>query len=396
MPDVCMYFQAHQPWRIKRYPYFDIGRVHRYEDDDKNRLLLNRVAEKCYLPANRCLRKLIEGHEGKFKLAFSLTGVLIDQLEAYRPDVLKSFQDLADPGCVEFLGETYHHSLAFLYSRAEFREQVNRHAERIAAIFGRRPESFRHTELAYNNDLALEAERMGFQAVLAEGVERVLGSGSPRHIYRPAGCKKVRLLLRNYRLSDDIAFRFSRREDGSPLPAEKFAAAVHQACGTDGMVNLFLDYETFGEHQWQESGIFSFLEALPAALLRYPDLRFLTPAEAARSHQPVGILDVPDMISWADTERDLTAWLGNAMQQDAARTLYDLEKAVRGRRNDSLTEQWRRLQTSDHFYYMCTKWFADGDVHQHFNAYPSPYDAYINYMNVLDDFTKELTRGKQA
>jgi alpha-amylase len=394
MPSVCLYFQVHQPYRLRRYSYFDIGRDHRYADEEKNRSILDKVAEKCYLPANKCLQELIERYEGRFRLGFSLTGVLMDQLEAYRPDVLESFIHLAETGCVEFLGETYHHSLAFLYSCDEFRIQVDSHSGRIAGLFGKRPETFRHTELVYNNDLAKEIESMGFTAILAEGAEHILGSASPNAVYKPTGCDHLHLLLRNYVLSDDVSFRFSSRDwTGYPLTATKFAHWVHQVGGRDAVVNLFMDYETFGEHQWQESGIFEFLEQLPAEIFKHPDFVFMTPAEAASRLSPAGELNVPDMVSWADTERNLSAWLGNALQKDAIGALYALEEAVRCLGDKGLAETWRMLQTSDHFYYMCTKWYADGDVHKYFNPYASPYDAYINYMNILDDFSRQVKRG---
>jgi alpha-amylase len=392
MPSVCLYFQVHQPRRLRRYSYFDIGRDHDYVDEEKNRLILDKVAEKCYLPANECIRRLIRRYEGRFRLAFSLTGVLMEQLQAYRPDVLESFKDLAGSGCVEFLGETYDHSLAFLFSRDEFRDQVYLHRRKIGDLFGRRPETFRHTELIYNNQLAAEVERLGYTAVLAEGAEQILGDGSPNAVYRPAGCERLRLLLRNYRLSDDVSFRFSRRDwPGYPLTAEKFAHWVHRIEGRDAVVNLFMDYETIGEHQWRDTGIFEFFEQLPGEIFRHPDFVFMTPAEAAGRLAPAGGLDVPDMVSWADTERNLTAWLGNALQKDAIGALYAMEEAVRRRDDEAMTETWRMLQTSDHFYYMCTKWFADGDVHKYFNPYASPYDAYINYMNILDDFSRQVT-----
>ena len=391
MPSVCLYFQVHQPYRLRRYTYFDIGHVHEYEDEAKNREILDKVAQKCYIPANRCLQTLLERYEGRFRLAFSLTGILIDQLEAFRPDVLESFQRLSDTHCVEFIGETYHHSLAFLYSRDEFKDQVARHADRIEALFGVRPRTFRHTELIYNDDLAKEAERMGYTAILAEGSEQIIGAADPDALYRPAGCERLRLLLRNYRLSDDVSFRFSNRVwEGYPLTAAKFAHWIHQTDGQEPLVNLFMDYETFGEHQWQDTGIFDFLEHLPEEIFKHPGFRFVTPGEAAESLPVKGDLSVPEMTSWADTDRGLSAWIGNSMQQDAIGTLFALEEKIRRLGNGKLTETWRRLQTSDHFYYMCTKWSADGDVHKYFNPYASPYDAYINYMNILDDFSQQV------
>jgi len=393
MPVVCLYFQVHQPRRLRHYTFFDIDHVHAYEDAQANRLLLNRVAEKCYLPANRILLNQIRRHAGAFRVAFSLTGILLEQLEQNRPDVLASFKELADTGCVEFLNETYPHSLAFLFSQKEFKQQVLQHRRKIESLFGQKPTSFRNTELIYNNDLARMIEKMGFRAILAEGSGRVLHGQSPDCIYRPAGCRTLKLLLRNYRLSDDIAFRFSGRAwPQYPLTAEKFAHWIHRIDADQAVVNLFMDYETFGEHHWADSGIFDFLESFPSEILKNPCFCFQTPGEAAASHDPVAALNAPDALSWADQERDLTAWLGSAMQQDAVHTLYRLEDGVRCRHERKHLRTWRMLQTSDHFYYMCTKWSADGDVHRYFNPYPSPYDAYINYMNVLDDFSRRVKR----
>ena len=398
MPSVCLYFQVHQPYRLRPFSFFDIGNNHVYDDEENNRAILNKIADKCYLPTNAILLTLIKKYHGAFRLAFSLTGIVLEQLEKYRPDVLASFQRLAETGCVEFLSETYFHSLAFIFSPREFQEQVSLHRDKIRSLFGWKPVTFRHTELIYNNALASLVEEMGYRAILAEGADKILGWRSPNFLYRPVGCTKIKLLLKNYRLSDDIAFRFSDSQWVEyPLLADKFAHWLHQLPAGGEIVNLFMDYETFGEHQWQETGIFDFLRALPQEIFSHADFRFQTPAEVVRDHEPVAELDVPELTSWADTERDLTAWLGNAMQQDALRNLYALEATVRRPKNQALRQAWRKLQTSDHFYYMCTKWLADGDVHKYFNPYESPYDAFINYMNVLDDFSgRLLTGGKKV
>jgi alpha-amylase len=394
MPSVCLYFQVHQPYRLRPFSFFDIGGNHVYDDEENNQAILNKIADKCYLPANAILLELIHEHHGDFRLAFSLTGIVMEQLEKYRPDAIESFQRLADTGCVEFLSETYFHSLAFIFSPREFKEQVALHREKIQSLFGRQPVTFRHTELIYNNALAGLVEEMGYQAILAEGADKILGWRSPNFVYRPVGCTRIKLLLKNYRLSDDIAFRFSdSRWVEYPLLADKFAHWLHQLPEDGELVNLFMDYETFGEHQWQETGIFNFLRFLPQAILSHDGFRFQTPAEVIRDHEPVAELDVPELTSWADTERDVTAWLGNAMQQEALHNLYDMEVAVRRTKDQALQQAWRKLQTSDHFYYMCTKWLADGDVHKYFNPYESPYDAYINYMNILDDFSGRLITG---
>ncbi len=396
MPSVCLYFQVHQPRRLRRYSFFDVGGLHDYEDEAENRRILERIVLKCYLPANALLLELIGKYRGEFRVALSLSGVLIDQLDRYRPDVLDGFRRLAETDCVEFLNETDGHSLAFLFSAPEFREQVLLHRERIRQLFGQNGRTFRHTELIYNNDLARTVEEMGYRVILAEGTEKLLGNRSPNHLYRPAGCGTLKLLLRNYRLSDDVAFRFSERNWVEyPLTAAKYAHWLHRIGREEAVINLFMDYETFGEHQWAETGIFAFLQALPGEVLRNPAYSFRTPAEVADDHEAADTIDSPGFISWADEERDTTAWLGNAMQQDAARALYALEPNLRRRGDAGLLATWRTLQTSDHFYYMCTKWFADGDVHRYFNPYESPYEAYINYMNILDDFEQSVNNREE-
>jgi alpha-amylase len=383
MASVCFYFQVHQPYRLRRYSIFDEDV--NYFDDRKNGEILRKVAEKCYLPANQCIYDLIKLHQGRFKVAYSLTGVALDQMAAYRPDVIDSFQRLAATGCVEFLAETYYPSLSFLFSRGEFEEQVAMQQKKIMELFGKRSTVFRNTELIYSNGVAAAAADMGYHAVLAEGADHLLGYRSPNFIYKPPN-QSIRILLKNYRLSDDIAFRFSNRGWTEwPLTAEKFAGWVDQVNGNGYTVNLFMDYETFGEHQWTETGIFDFLYHLPGAILRHADNDFRFPSEVAAAYPVVGDYDVPHLISWADTERDLSAWLGNAMQSNALQEMYALEPKVKAKRNAELLHDWRRLQTSDHFYYMCTKYFADGDVHKYFNPYESPYDSYINFMNVLDN-----------
>jgi len=392
MIHVCCYFQVHQPNRLRRYTFFDVGRSHFYEDDDRNGTILRKVAQKCYLPTNAVLLELLERFAGRFRIAFSISGTAIDQLRKFSPESLDSFKRLVDTGCVEMIDETYNHSLAFLFSQDEFVRQVELHREMVRQEFGQTPTTFRNTELIYNNELAAAVERMGYRAILAEGADRVLGWRSPHFLYQPESCNKIGLLLKSYRLSDDIAFRFSNRQWSEwPLDADKFASWVHGISGAGETVNLFMDYETFGEHQWAETGIFDFLRVLPDAILRHSDFAFATPAEVAANLSPVAKLDVPDYVSWADVERDLTAWLGNPMQEDALNGLYSLERRVLERGDPDLTRVWRSLQTSDHFYYMCTKWFADGDVHKYFNPYDSPYDAYINFQNVLADFESTLS-----
>ncbi len=385
MPSVCFYFQVHQPLRLRHYTVFDADP--NYFDDYKNSFICRKVANKCYLPANRLILELIRRHDGRFKVAYSITGVLLEQLERYSPEVLSTFDALAQTGCVEFLAETYYHSLSFLYSRDEFIEQINKHVETISRFFGQTPSVFRNTELIYNNELASLIESLGrFDAIITEGADHILGGRSPNFLYKPRNCDRIKLLLKNYQLSDDIAFRFSNRNWPEwPLTAEKFARWISNINGNGNLVNLFMDYETFGEHQWEDTGIFNFMRHLPEKILEHPDNDFKTPSELIKSYQSVDVVDVPHVISWADTERDLSAWLGNAMQSSAIHELYRLERKVKNTADEKIISDWRKLQASDHFYYMCTKYFADGDVHKYFNPYESPYDSYINFMNVLDN-----------
>jgi len=384
MASVCFYFQVHQPYRLRRYSVFDTDR--HYFDEYKNAEICRKVAHKCYLPANRTFLDAIRRHDGRFRIAYSITGVALDQFQQYAPEVLDTLHELNATGSVEFLDETYHHTLSFLYSREEFRQQVELHRRKIKDLFGQEPRVFRNTELIYNNDLAHFVSHMGYDAILSEGADHVLGYRSPNYVYRPPHAPKLKLLLKNYRLSDDIAFRFSNRAwEQWPLTAEKFAQWVNQINGNGFVCNLFMDYETFGEHQWADTGIFDFVRHMPDEILKLRDNDFLTPSQVIDRHDAVGEIDVPHMISWADTERDLSAWLGNAMQSNALHELYKLEGAVKEKGDPELLSDWRRLGTSDHFYYMSTKYWADGDVHKYFSPYESPYDGYINFMNVLDN-----------
>jgi len=394
MASVCFYFQVHQPFRLRHFTVFD--KNDRYFDEYKNASICRKVANKCYLPANRLLLKIIRRFEGRFKIAYSITGVLLEQLLSYAPEVVSTFDALAQTGCVEFLAETYYHSLSFLYSPDEFAEQIEKHCETIESFFGQKPKVFRNTELIYNNDLARYIESMGrFDAIITEGADHILQGRSPNFVYRPKGCDRIKLLLKNYSLSDDIAFRFSNRQWSQwPLTADKFARWVHKVNGNGNVVNLFMDYETFGEHQWEDTGIFNFLKHLPEKILEHPDNDFKTPGEVAGTYDAAGTVDVPHIISWADTERDLSAWLGNPLQSGAIHELYRLERKVKDADDEKLISDWRKLQVSDHFYYMCTKYFADGDVHKYFNPYDSPYDCYINFMNVLDNLQSRCKGGK--
>lgn len=391
MASVCFYFQVHQPCRLRRYSVFDSD--HNYYDDDRNAHLLKRIAEKCYLPTTRLILDQVKRHDGRFRVAYSLTGCVIEQLKDHCPEMIGILQELAATGCVEFLSETYYHSLAFIYSRDEFHEQVEMHTQLMQDLFNQTPRVFRNTELIYSNELAACIGSTGrYAGILAEGADHILAKRSPNNVYKAHGAPGVKLLLKNYRLSDDIAFRFSNRGWPEwPLTAEKFAQWIDRVNKDGKVCNLFMDYETFGEHQWAETGIFDFLEALPSRVLELGTNDFRTPSQCLDAFDPVDDYDVPHMISWADTERDLSAWLGNAMQSNALHELYKLEAGVKETGDEALIRDWRLLTTSDHYYYMCTKYFADGDVHKYFNPYESPYDSYINFMNVLDNLRTRVS-----
>jgi len=442
MASVVFYFQVHQPFRLRRYTVFDTD--HFYFDTQKNGDICRKVADKCYRPATQLMLDLVKRNNGNFRISYSISGVALDQMQEFCPDVIDIFRRLSDTGCCEFIGETYHHSLSFLYSREEFVDQVNLHTKKIQDLFGQTPRVFRNTELTYNNDLAHFVSNMTtdgmpggagaadsfgraatngaahpaqkrFLGIICEGADHILGYRSPNYLYRPPHTgdgptgKPFSVLLKNYRLSDDIAFRFSNQGWSEwPLSAERFASWVNNINGNGFLCNLFMDYETFGEHQWAETGIFKFLEALPEKVFdaNPGQNHFNTVSEAIERFEPVGVYDVPHMISWADTERDLSAWLGNSMQSNALQETYRLERPIRRRLNAAiesgeereiiearhLLADWRKLTTSDHPYYMSTKYWSDGDVHKYFSPYDSPYDAYINFMNVLDNVRLRATQ----
>ena len=382
---ICLYFQVHQPTRLRLYRFFDIGKDSHYYDDYNNRTILKRIASRCYLPMNALLLDEINKHKGKFKVAFSISGSALEQFDRYAPEVLESFRDLAKTGCVEFLCETYNHSLSALGHSQEFVHQVKKHKEAIEKFFGKVPGTFRNTELIYSDSIGAQAYELGFKTILTEGARHIMGWKNPNYVYTNDFNPDQKVLLRNYGLSDDIAFRFSDRGWGEwPLTAEKYVGWLQ---GSEGeVINLFMDYETFGEHQSVETGIFDFMKAFPSLALSTGDFEFQTPCEVVAKHDPVGEISVPQPISWADEERDLTAWLGNELQQDAFNKLYSLEEKLSILDHAELWKDYGHLQESDHFYYMCTKFFSDAEVHKRFNPYDTPYEAFINYMNVLSDF----------
>lgn len=401
--NTCFYFQVHQPWRLRHYRFLEVGKRDDYFDERKNAQILRKVADKCYLPMNNLIYDLIQEHQGQFKVSYSITGTVLEQMEAYAPEVIASFKRVMDTGHAELLSETSHHSLASLYSPSEFEAQVGIHREICTRLLGKPSRVFRNTELITSNAIASQVERLGFQALLAEGADHVLRWRSSLFPYRFKTAPSLMALLKNYRLSDDIAFRFSDRGWPQwPLTSEKYAEWLRlievenpaSARGQVPFVGLFMDYETFGEHQWAETGIFDFMRALPRRLLDTGFVKFVTPSEAMAEYQGAQTelpeLDAHEPFSWADVERDLSAWRGNPIQDAALRAVYRLEEPVKSKGDPELLETWRRLLTSDHFYYMCTKYFADGDVHKYFNPYESPYDAHIIFMNVIADLEKRL------
>lgn len=388
---IVLYLHVHQPWRVREYSVFDTAENHDYFGPTReiyrdNREIFHKVADKSYRPMNAKLQELLEKHP-EFKVSLSITGTFIEQAEAWAPDVLDSFKRLVETGRVEIVAETYYHSLAFFYSRSEFEHQVEKHRAKIRELFGVETTAFRNTELSYDNNLARWADEAGFQAIITEGWDPVLGWRSPNYVYSPEGTEHIKLLMKNYRLSDDIAFRFSNKAwESYPLHADTYDEWINTALGDDGqVVNLFMDYETFGEHQWADTGIFDFFADFIGRWSSNPANNFYTVSEAATTFEASDKIDCPNTITWADTERDLTAWLGNAMQHEAMRHLYDLEGDVLRTGDDGLIGDWRRLTTSDHSYYMCTKYFTDGDVHAYFSPYESPYDAFLYFMNALRD-----------
>ena len=389
---ICLYFQVHQPTRLRLYRFFDIGKDSHYYDDFANRTILRRVAQKCYLPMNQQMLELINKNKGKFKIAYSISGSALEQFQRFCPEVIASFKALAETGKVEFLAETYYHSLASLASESEFRAQVEKHAAKIEELFGVKPTAFRNTELIYSNGIGEMVYDMGYKTMLTEGARHIMGWRSPNYVYTGETQPKLKLLLRNYTLSDDIAFRFSQNK----VTAEQYVGWLKDNAKEGDIVNLFMDYETFGEHQGAESGIFDFMRELPAAVIKDGTFSFVTPSEATKKYKAVSDIAVDDPISWADEERDLTAWLGNELQNEAFKKVYAMTEKLSIVNDPELWEDFGHLQESDHFYYMCTKFFSDGEVHKYFNPYDTPYEAFINYMNVISDFQIRLDEKRAA
>lgn len=386
MTAICFYFQIHQPFRLKNYRFFDIGNDHYYYDDFANDDIITRIAHRSYLPANEMLLDIIKEHGKKFKVAFSISGTALEQLEQYVPEFIDSMKELAATGCVEFLSETYAHSLSSLEDIDEFIAQVKAHDEKIYQLFGQKPKVFRNTELIYSDDIAAVVASLGFKGAISDGAKHILGWKSPNYLYNAASAPKLKLLLKNSKLSDDISFRFSNHEWASyPLTADKYIDWIASLPQEEQLVNLFMNYETFGELQPQQSGIFEFMKALPR-FAADRDVQFWSPSEVISKLKPVSELSVPSPISWADEARDTSAWLGNTLQQEAVKKLYSIGERVRLCQDKRIKLDWNYLQASDHFFYMSTKHSSDGNVHSHYSPYDSPYTAFTNYMNVLSDF----------
>ena len=386
MKAICFYFQIHQPFRLKRYRFFDIGNDHYYYDDFANDDIITRIAERSYIPAAQSLLKMIEDSKGAFKCAISVTGTALEQFEMYVPEFIDLLKQLADTGCVEFLSETNSHSLASLVDPEEFAIQVRNHDAKIMRLFGQKPNVFRNTELIYCDEMAPQILEMGFKGVITEGAKHILGWKSPNYVYSAASAPKLKILLKNDKFSDDISERFSNTSwDEYPLTADKYINWIASTPAEEQIINLFMNLEVFGDFQPRESGIFQFLEALPRFAAE-KGIEFWTPTTVVSKLKAVDTLSVNHPISWADEARDTSAWLGNKLQNEAFNKLYSVSERVRLCDDRRLKLDWERLQGADHFYYMSTKNMRDGSVHSQFSPYDTPFDAFTNYMNVLADF----------
>ena len=390
MRSICLYLHIHQPIRYREYSIFEVGNQSNYYQDtyygrQSNERIFRKVTDKSYQPMLKLLLDKMKEHKD-FKVSFSITGTWLEQAEKWAPELIAIIQEMVSRGQAEIVGETYYHSLAYFYNFNEFNDQVKMHEETIERIFGVKPQVFRNTEFAYNDSLAQWAEEHHYKAVLAEGWDKILGWRSPNHVYRPIGCKNTKLLLKNYRLSDDIAFRFSNRAWSEwPLTVPKYQKWLDDDCLRGNLINLFMDFETFGEHQWKDTGIFEFIDSFIDSWLKEYENKFVTVSEAAELEPPVDEISMPNTITWADTERDLSAWLSNAMQKSAMEQIYAMREQILSTHDGALIADWRYLTTSDHPYSMCTKYWNDGDVHAYFSAYASPYESFMYFMNVLRD-----------
>ena len=396
MRGICLYLHVHQPFRYRGYSIFDIGANDNYFSDpnynskQSNERIFKKVAEKSYYPTFTLLEKNLEKHP-EFKFSLSITGTWLEQAEMWAPDLLERLKKMVKTGRVDLVAETYYHSMSYFYNLDEFKSQVKKQVETFQRLFDYSPKVFRGTELTYNDSMGKVIESLGFKACLAEGWDKILGWRSPNFVYRAAGTKSLKLLLKNYRLSDDIAFRFSDKNwKDWPLTVDKYEAWLNDSCLNGNVINLFMDFETFGEHQWKDTGIFEFMNSLIESWLSKFDNKFLTVSERAEE-KPVGELSFPWTVTWADTERDLSAWMGNKLQDEAMSNLYSLRDRIYKTKNEKLIDDFRKLTTSDHAYYMCTKYWNDGDVHAYFSAYDSPYDAFMYFLNILHSLEYRLS-----
>lgn len=400
MRAICLYLHMHQPIRYREYSIFETSNNSNYFNCDynerqSNERIFKKVAKKSYKPTLDLLEKNLQKYPD-FKISLSITGTWLDQAEKWAPELISQIKRMVKSGQVEILGETYYHSLAFFYDLDEFNHQVKLHADKITKLFGVQPKVFRNTELAYNDSLAKWAEEKGYTGIIAEGWDKILGWRSPNYVYQPTGCQNLRLLLKNYRLSDDIAFRFSDRNWNEwPLTVSKYQKWLDLECLNGNLINLFMDFETFGEHQWADTGIFDFLDGLISAWLSEYENKFVTISEACTLMPPAGEISMPETVTWADTERDLSAWLSNSMQKSAMHDLYSLREEILETNDPQLISDWRYLTTSDHSYSMCTKYWHDGDVHAYFSAYASPYESFMYYMNILHDIRYRISEHKK-
>ncbi|MBR3180686.1 glycoside hydrolase family 57 protein [Candidatus Saccharibacteria bacterium] len=398
MRRICLYLHIHQPFRYRAYSVFDIGKNENYFFDSNyhskqsNERIFKKVAEKSYRPTFSLLEKNLKENKD-FKFSLSITGTWLEQAEMWEPDLIDRLKKMVKTGRVEIVGETYYHSMSFFYDREEFKEQVLLHRKTIERLFNITPTVFRNTELSYNDEVGKEIETLGYKACLAEGWDKVLGWRSPNYVYHAYGTNNLKLLLKNYRLSDDIAFRFSDKNWKEwPLTVDKYERWMSDAFLDGQVVNLFMDFETFGEHQWKETGIFEFMDRFIDKWLKNPEQSFITVSEEAEL-EPIGEVSMPETVTWADTERDLSAWMGNRLQDEAMTALYALKDQVikQSKKDKSILDDFRKLTTSDHAYYMCTKYWNDGDVHAYFSAYDSPYDAFMYFLNIYHSLEYRLS-----
>ncbi len=398
MRAICLYLHIHQPIRYQEYSIFDVSNNSNYFNSDydarqSNQRIFDKVTKKSYRPMLDLLEAKMQEFPD-FKVSFSITGTWLIQAEKWAPDLIEIIKHMVKRGQAEIVDETFYHSLAFFFNREEFENQVRFHTEKIEELFGVKPQIFRNTELSYNDELAKWAEKKGYKGILAEGWDKVLGWRSPNFVYRPAGCEKIKLLLKNYRLSDDIAFRFSNRNWSEwPLTVKKYQNWIDNDCLRGNLINLFMDFETFGEHQWADTGIFNFINEFISSWLSEYDNKFVTVSEACDLMEPVDEVSMPKTITWADTERDLSAWLSNSLQNSASDAIYELRERVLNTGDSKLISDWRLLTTSDHPYSMCTKYWNDGDVHAYFSAYASPYESFMYFMNILHDLEYRLSKS---